>query len=96
MAARATEAKGRCPAVRAASDLDSIVDALAPLPLWRRFIAVGGALVSAGAVLWLKVTFSLAGVMGGLAGLLAGLALMVLAIAGVESSTSNSRRSVAT
>lgn len=92
-AARETGAEARRPAVREASDLDSFADALAPLPLWRQVIAVCGALVSAGGCLWLKVTFSLVGVMWSIAGMVAGLALMVLAFAGLESSTSSTRQS---
>jgi hypothetical protein len=95
-AARETEAKARCPVVRKTGDIDSIADLLAPLPLWRRVIAVCGALASAGGCLWLKVTFSLVGVLWGIAGLVGGAALTGLAFAGHESSTSSAKRSGAT
>lgn len=91
-ASRETHAKARRPAVRKSSDLASFADALAPLPWWRRVVAVCGVLAAAGGILWLKVTFSLAGALWSLAGLVAGLALVVLAFAGIESSTPSGRQ----
>ena len=93
---RAAEAVGgatRAPVavIRPGSDLESIAEALAPLPRWRQVVAVCGAILSMAGCFGLKLTFSLVGVLWSMAGVASGLALMALALGGVEPSASSGR-----
>jgi hypothetical protein len=90
--AREAKVKARRPAVRQDSAIESFADALSPLPPWRQFIAICGALMSLGGCIWLKVTFSLVGTMWSIVALVVGVALIGLACAGLESSPSSGRR----
>lgn len=58
------------------SAIDSIAEALAPLPIWRQALAVTGGLLGAGGALWLKLTWSFTGLAWGFGAVLLGVVLM--------------------
>lgn len=58
------------------SAIDSIADALSPLPMWRQALAVIGGLLGLGGAFWLKLTMSLAGVAWSLGAVILGMILM--------------------
>jgi hypothetical protein len=62
---------------------DSIQAALAPLPPWRRTLAVVGGVISFAGAAWFKITFSLAGYAISALAVVAGVLLVALAYSGV-------------
>jgi hypothetical protein len=89
-AARAAKAKGAGPrsAIRDKSAFEAIAEALSPLPFWRQFLAVCGGLFLLGGLLWLKITFSFAGLAWSAVAAVVGLATMAVAFAGHNSPAS--------
>jgi len=87
-AAREVSGKPQRPAVRDESTLESIVDSLSPLPLWRQCIVVCGALISLGGVIWLKATFSFVEAGWSIAVTAAGVVLVGVGYAGLKPSAS--------
>ena len=75
------------------SAIDSFVDALSPLPMWRKALVVGGGSLFAGGMLWIKFTMSLAEVAWGLGASTLGIVVMAAAQVGAgragSASTSN-------
>lgn len=58
------------------SAIDSIAQALAPLPIWRQALAVFGGVLGAGGAIWLKLTWSFTGLAWGFGAVMLGIALM--------------------
>jgi glucose uptake protein GlcU len=64
------------------SAIDSLIEALSPLPMWRKVLVIIGGLLWTGGALWLKVTMSLAGVAWGLGALALGVVVAALSQVG--------------
>ena len=88
-AARASRATAARPRIVLAdrSAIDSLIEALSPLPMWRKVLVIIGGLLCTGGALWLKVTMSLAGVAWGLGALALGVVVAALSQVGLGTPT---------
>jgi hypothetical protein len=71
--------------IKQTSTVDSIANALAPLPAWRKVLAILGGILLTSGLLWLKfLILSFAEIAWSLLAMFIGLAVMGLAYAGVD------------
>lgn len=92
-AARAAKAQGASTPrlVHPQPVVESIAEALAPLPVWRGLFAIVGGLSLLGGMLWLKVALSLASHAWSMLAMIFGFAALGIAYAGREGPTKDGR-----
>lgn len=84
-AARVARAGKKKPSqIKDSSAVESIAEALRPLSLWRKVLAIVGGALLFGGMIWFKIAFSLAEVVWSIAAVISGLGAVALAYAAVH------------